>query len=180
MRARSVHPSGLLEADCSLKHCHGAGARPAQMAFGCVHYGRVSSIISRRFEMIPKPARAAVITAFLAMSGTAIAGPDDYVFEPVKAEVKKGDDVIVAVLLLHKATRKPVTDAVITIKRIDMAPDGMGDMASPLTQVPSDEPGVYAFKTELAMAGRWLLSIAAKVQGEPETVVGKITFRATR
>jgi hypothetical protein len=24
------------------------------------------------------------------------------------------------------------------------------------------------------------LSIAAKVQGEPETVVGKITFRATR
>ena len=28
--------------------------------------------------------------------------------------------------------------------------------------------------------GRWLLSIAAKVQGEAETVVGKITFRATR
>jgi hypothetical protein len=30
------------------------------------------------------------------------------------------------------------------------------------------------------MAGRWLLSIAAKVQGEPETVIGKITFKATR
>ena len=27
---------------------------------------------------------------------------------------------------------------------------------------------------------RWLLSIAAKVQGEAEIVVGKITFRATR
>ena len=50
----------------------------------------------------------------------------------------------------------------------------------PATAVPSDEPGVYAFKTELSMAGRWLLSIAAKVQGEPQTVVGKITFRATR
>jgi len=25
-----------------------------------------------------------------------------------------------------------------------------------------------------------LLSIAAKVQGEPETVIGKVTFRATR
>jgi len=46
--------------------------------------------------------------------------------------------------------------------------------------VPSDEPGVYSFKTDLSMAGRWLLSIAAKVQGEAETVVGKITFRATR
>ncbi len=130
--------------------------------------------------MIPKFVHAAVIAAILGTTSTAIAGPDDYAFEPVKAEVKKGDDVIVAVRLLHKATRKPVTDAVITIKRIDMAPDGMGDMASPLTQVPSDEPGVYAFKTELAMAGRWQLNLAARVQGEAQMVVGKITFRATR
>ncbi len=98
-------------------------------------------------------------------------------FEPVKAEVKKGDDVIVAVRLKHKPTGKPVTDAVIVTTRIDMGPDGMAEMVSPLTPVPSDEPGVYAFKTELSMAGRWLLSIAAKVQGEPETVIGKITFR---
>jgi hypothetical protein len=27
-----------------------------------------------------------------------------------------------------------------------------------------------------SMAGSWALSIAAKVQGEPETVVGKITY----
>src|SRR5262249_43349080 len=70
--------------------------------------------------------------------------------------------------------------AVIVQTRIDMSPDAMGEMASPLTPVPSNEPGVYSFKTDLAMQGRWLLSIAAKVQGEPETVVGKITFRATR
>ena len=42
------------------------------------------------------------------------------------------------------------------------------------------EPGVYAFKTDLSMAGRWLFSISAKVQGEPETVTGKITFRVTK
>jgi hypothetical protein len=53
-------------------------------------------------------------------------------------------------------------------------------MASLLTPVPSNEPGVYAFKTDLSMVGRWLLSIAAKVQGEAETVVGKITFQATK
>jgi hypothetical protein len=114
------------------------------------------------------------------LTGTAFAGANDYVFEPVKAEVKKGDDVVVSVRLKHKTTGKPVTDAVIVQTRIDMGPDGMGEMASPLTPVPSNEPGVYAFKTDLSMQGRWLLSIAAKVQGEAETVVGKITFRATR
>jgi hypothetical protein len=110
----------------------------------------------------------------------AFAAADDYVFEAVKAEIKKGDDVVVAVRLKHKPTGKPVTDAVIVQTRIDMAPEGMAEMASPLTPVPSSEPGVYSFKTELSMAGRWLLSIAAKVQGEPETVAGKVTIRATK
>ncbi len=123
---------------------------------------------------------AAALLAAISLSGTAFAGPNDYVFEPVKAEVKKGDDVVVSVRLKHKANGKPVTDAVIVQTRIDMSPDAMGEMASPLTPVPSNEPGVYSFKTDLSMQGRWLLSIAAKVQGEPETVVGKITFRATR
>ena len=121
-----------------------------------------------------------IIATTLSLATATFAGANDYVFEAVKAEVKKGDDVVVAVRLKHKATGKPVTDAVIVQTRIDMGPDGMADMASPLTPMPSTEPGVYAFKTELSMAGRWLLSIAAKVQGEPETVVGKITIRVTR
>ncbi len=61
-----------------------------------------------------------------------------------------------------------------------MAPDGMADMESPVVPVAADEPGVYAFKTDLSMAGRWLLSVAAKVQGEPETVVGKVVFKAIK
>ncbi len=123
---------------------------------------------------------AVALLAAISLSGAAFAGANDYVFEPVKAEMKKGDDVVVSVRLKHKPTGKPVTDAVIVQTRIDMSPDAMGEMASPLTPVPSNEPGVYSFKTDLSMQGRWLLSIAAKVQGEPETVVGKITFRATR
>jgi len=122
----------------------------------------------------------AILALAMCLDVAAFAGADDYVFEPVKAEVKKGDDVIVSVRLKHKATGKPVSDAVIAQTRIDMGPDGMAEMASPLTAVPSNEPGIYSFKTDLTMAGRWLLSIAAKVQGEPETVVGKITFRATK
>ena len=122
----------------------------------------------------------AAIAAALTLNLAARAGANDYVFEPVKAEIKKGDDVIVSVRLKDKQTGKPVADAVITRSRIDMSPDGMGEMVSPIAPVPSNEPGVYSFKTELSMQGRWLLSVAAKVQGEPETVVGKVTFRATR
>jgi hypothetical protein len=122
----------------------------------------------------------AAVLAAMNPTGPVLAGANDYVFEPVKAEVKKGDDVVVSVRLKHKATGKSVADAVIVQTRIEMSPDAMGEMASPLTPVPSSEPGVYSFKTDLSMAGRWLLSIAAKVQGEAETVVGKITFRATR
>jgi len=107
-------------------------------------------------------------------------GPDDYRFEPVTAQLKQGDDVVVAVRLIHKKTRKPVTNAEIILKRIDMSPDAMGEMTSPLTAVPSPEPGVYAFKTDLSMAGRWLLRIAAMVPGERQAVVGNITFRAEK
>jgi YtkA-like len=122
----------------------------------------------------------AAIAAAVSLNVAAFAAADDYAFEPVKAELKKGDGVTVSVRLKHKATGNPVTDAVIVQSRIDMAPDGMAEMASTLTPLPNPEPGVYAFKTDLSMAGRWLLSLAAKVQGEPETVVGKVTIRATK
>jgi hypothetical protein len=118
--------------------------------------------------------------AMLWAADIALAAPKDYMFEPVTAQLKQGDDVVVAVRLIHKKTRKPVSNAEVILKRIDMSPDAMGEMTSPLTALPSPEPGVYAFKTDLSMAGRWLLSIAAMVPGERQAVVGKITFRAAR
>ena len=121
----------------------------------------------------------AALAVAASLTGTAFAGANDYAFEPVAAQVKQGE-VTVAVRLVHKPTGKPVPDAVIVQTRIDMAPDGMATMASSISPAPSPSPGVYAFKTDLNMAGRWLLSISAKVQGEPETVVGKVIFRATR
>jgi hypothetical protein len=110
----------------------------------------------------------------------AFAGADDYVFEPVQAELTKGDDVTVAVRLVHKPTGKPISDAVIFRTRIDMGPDGMADMVSPVTPLPAKDPGTYAFKTDLPMAGQYLFSLAAKVQGEPETVVGKVMLKAKK
>jgi hypothetical protein len=118
-------------------------------------------------------------TAFF-NNGTAFAGANDYAFEPVAAEMKKGDDVIVAVRLVHKPTGKPVPDAVIIRTRVDMAPDNMAEMVSPVSAAPASEPGVYAFKTDLPMAGRYQLSLAAKVQGEPQTVTGKVIIKAIK
>ena len=86
----------------------------------------------------------------------------------------------VAVRLMHKPTGKPVLDAAIVQTRLDMAPDGMADMTTAIAPLSSPEPGVYAFKAPLTMAGRWLLTISAKVQGELENVVGKLTFKVTR
>jgi hypothetical protein len=130
--------------------------------------------------MIRKITLAGAALSFAtAFASIALAAPNDYAFEPVSASVNRGE-VTVAVRLMHKPTGKPATDAVVTQTRIDMAPDGMATMDSPLTPLPSPEPGVYAFKTELTMAGRWQLSISARVQGEAQPVIGRVVFTARR
>ena len=123
---------------------------------------------------------SAVAIAMSLTNTAAIAGAADYTFESITPEWKKGDDVVVSLRLTHKPSGKPVDGAVIVRTRVDMGPDNMADMVSPVAAVPSKEPGVYAFKTDLPMAGRYLFSIAAKVQGEPETVVGKVILKAVK
>jgi YtkA-like len=123
---------------------------------------------------------ATAVLAAVSLAAAAFAGADDYVFEPVNAEIKSSNVATVAVRLVHKPSGKPVTDAAIVQTRIDMSPDGMASMASAIVPLPSPAPGVYAFKAPLTMAGRWLLTVSAKVQGEPDTVIGKITFKVIR
>ena len=123
----------------------------------------------------------AALAATLSLAASAsMAGAGDYAFEPVKPEMKKGDDVTLAVRLTNKLTGKPVADAVIFKTRVDMAPDGMAEMESAVAPLPSKEPGVYAFKTDLPMAGRYQMTLSVKVQGVPETVTGKVIVKATK
>jgi hypothetical protein len=121
-------------------------------------------------------ALAAVAAALLA--GPARADIKDYEFQLVKPEVKSGDTVV-AVRIVDKRTGTPVTDAVVFSKRLDMAPDNMASMVAPLEPVPASEPGVYGFKTNLSMAGRWQLSVAAKLQGETGTLQARFVVKAT-
>ena len=126
--------------------------------------------------------RAALMAASIGLWATlvsaAAAEVKDYEFQLVQNQVKKGDGAIVAVRLIDKRSGKAVPDAVISAKRIDMAPDGMATMAAPLELLPPTEPGLYRFKADLSMAGRWQLSLAAKVQGETGTVESKLIIRA--
>ena len=115
---------------------------------------------------------------WVVVSAAALADVKDYEFQLVQSEMKKGDGAIVAVRLVNKKSGKLVPDAVIFAKRIDMAPDAMQEMMAPLEQLPSTEPGVYRFKTDLMMQGRWQLSLGAKVQGEEGTVEGKLVLKA--
>jgi hypothetical protein len=117
----------------------------------------------------------------IAVTGSAtIARADikDYEFQLVDQTVKKGD-AIISVRLVHKPDGKPVPDAVIFATRLDMAPDGMQEMATKVTPVPGTEPGTYRFKATLSMAGGWQLSLGAKVQGETGTVENKLVLKAT-
>jgi hypothetical protein len=125
---------------------------------------------------------AALLGALLsasAMTAPALADIKDYQFQLVQQEAKVGE-AIVAVRLVDKRSGKPVPDAVIFAKRLDMAPDSMDEMVTKIEQVPSTEPGVYRFKAKLSMAGGWRLSLGAKVQGETGTVEDKLVFQAVK
>jgi hypothetical protein len=128
-----------------------------------------------------KPPRAAALGAALLtlVSVAAVADVKDYEFQLVDKEVKQGEATI-AVKLVHMPSGRAIPDAVIFAKRIDMGPDGMAAMDAPLDPVASTEPGVYRFKTNLTMAGKWALSLGAKVQGETGTVENKLIVTATQ
>lgn len=101
-----------------------------------------------------------------------------YEFSTATPEISMGGGAVIDVRLIHKATGKPVENAVIFDTRFDMAPDGMGGMAAPVEAQGSPEPGVYRFKVSPTMDGRWALKLNAKIQGEAETVRGSVVVTA--
>ena len=123
--------------------------------------------------------RAALIVAAIGSASTAaLADIRDYKFELVDQAIKAGPDKVITVRLMNGKTGKAVPDAVIFASRLDMAPDGMQEMVTRIVPVPGAEPGTYKFRATLSMAGRWQLSLGAKVQGENGTVDNKLVITA--
>lgn len=129
---------------------------------------------------ISRRTRVCALTALAILGASTVSRADvkDYEFQLVDKTVKKGDATI-SVRLIHKPDGKPVPDAVIFAKRLDMAPEGMETMKTTIEAMPSTEPGVYKFKASLTMEGGWQLSLGAKVQGEAGTVESKLVLKAT-
>ncbi|MCP1915049.1 FixH family protein [Bradyrhizobium sp. USDA 3458] len=124
-------------------------------------------------------AAAAALIGVVAMTGmSAHAEIKNYEFQLVQPTVKAGADRIVTVRLVDKTSGKAVPDAVIFSTRLDMAPDGMQEMATKVTPMPGTEPGTYRFKATFGMAGRWQLSLGAKVQGETGALENKLVVTA--
>lgn len=125
--------------------------------------------------------RAALVTFVVIGSITAArADIKDYEFQLVEPMVHTGPDQTISVRLVNKTTGKAVPDAVIIATRLDMAPDGMQEMATKIVAVPGAETGMYKFKANVSMAGRWQLSLGAKVQGEAGTVENKLVITAQK
>lgn len=132
-------------------------------------------------SIIARAMRAALLgAAFAGAPLTAHAEIKNYEFRLVQPTVQAGADRIVTVRLVEKTTGKPVPDAVIFASRLDMAPDGMQEMVTKVTPMPGTEPGSYRFKATFSMAGRWQLSLGAKVQGENGTVENKLVVTAEK
>ncbi len=126
--------------------------------------------------------RAAMLwLALITHAATAGAAASDYAFEAVAVDVGSGPGSEIRVRLVHKPTGKPVQEALIVKTRLDMAPDDMEAMTAKHSAAePTGEPGVYRFKADLTMEGRWALKLMAKIQGEPETVIGTVIFTAKK
>ena len=125
--------------------------------------------------------RAALIgVAVLGSARLAQADIRDYEFRLVEPTVAVGKDKTITVQLVNRTTGKPVPEAVIFATRLDMAPEGMPEMATKIAREPGGEPGSYRFKAAFGMEGRWLLSLGAKVQGETGSVESKLVITAQK
>ena len=125
--------------------------------------------------------QAALIVAAIGCASTqALADISDYRFELVDPAVKAGPDKVITVRLMNQKTGKAVPGAVIFSTRLDMAPEAMKEMVTKVTPVPDAEPGTYRFQATFGMAGRWQLSLGAKVQGEAGSVEDKLVITAQK
>jgi hypothetical protein len=120
---------------------------------------------------------AATLIAAVTVASSAWAAGKDYRFELAGSPPPTGKAGPVKVRLVHLPDGKPVRDAVVFESRFDMGPDGMPTMTAPAKPLKgAGEGGVYEVRVEPSMAGNWALALAAKVQGEPETVRGTVTL----
>jgi Cu(I)/Ag(I) efflux system membrane fusion protein len=96
----------------------------------------------------------------------------------VEPELPTGKGVRVAARLLDASGAPVRARATVTASRFDMAPDGMPTMAAALAPAVPVQDGEIAFTTDIAMAGRWALTLSLAVEGRAEPVTGTLVLTA--
>lgn len=136
---------------------------------------RMSAILAGGFAV-----GAAVLALVLYMPKQSdVAAPDGPRWEAVQSDISKGNAVRLEVRLVTAGGAPVVSGITVTSTRLDMGPDGMEAMTAPLKRVAGSAPGAIAFETEIVMAGRWALTIAANVEGQPKPIAGVVIFTAS-
>ncbi len=134
-----------------------------------------------RFSRFTCTGFGAVLLTLSTLAGApAVAAPADYRFELAQGQQAGSGKTDLTVRLIHVPDKKPVAGAVLFDTKADMTPEGMADMSGKVTPLPSNQPGIYRFQVETGMAGKWQLTLGAKVQGEAGTVRGTIPFAAAK
>lgn len=114
------------------------------------------------------------LTGLIWAAGTAQADPKDYRFEVTERRLVLSPASPITVTLVNAKTHAPVAGAILFQSRLDMTMPGMGPMATRLTALPPDGKGTYPFVADVAMDGEWVLTLAAKIQGEAGTVAATL------
>ena len=95
-----------------------------------------------------------------------------------RTEIPVGPGARLGVRLVDSSGTAVTEKIVVEVARLDMAPDGMPGMTAALRRVEGSTPGEIAFTGDIAMAGRWALSLSAMVEGRSDPVTGTVVFTA--
>lgn len=116
-------------------------------------------------------------------TGASQAPPERYAFEAMDRQVRPDRDAEIRVRLINRSDGRPVAGAVIQEPRLGMWPATLHKTIRPwmshtVSPAVAEGDGVYRFRADLAMAGNYWLTLAARVPGEAEPLRGTVRIRA--
>jgi hypothetical protein len=137
----------------------------------------------KRMEENMRTCTSAIVAALIMVAGSkGFAAANDYRFELAGTPQKTGNGAsIVRVRLIHVPEKKVVSGAIVIESKADMSPIGMPTMGAPAKPLSEQPPGTYRFEIQNGSVWKkpdnWALTLAAKVQGEPETLRGTVVVK---
>jgi hypothetical protein len=116
------------------------------------------------------------LLGLLLLPTASAAAPTDYRFEAVENTVERGVGVPLQVRAVYAATGQPVPGLDVRTAFVDRSPDGQVGGSHPAFFTPSLDYGIYSFRADLPVDGRWALVFTARIPGEPQPVTASVVF----